>query len=130
MIELVEMHLRNFCRILCLFFEQTARRDGWMYPAGTLMNLLQTMGRVLRRAQEVRVMSMGIHEPPCNIKESVVFKKACLACVITIERSQRVGVGVIRKKVGQRWCFFFVAFVVCGVLWYLLVRFVLCGLEY
>jgi hypothetical protein len=102
-VELVDMRPRDVCKILCLFFEQAARQDGRMYPAGTLMNLLQTIGRVLRRAQEVRVMATGIYEPPFNIKESVVFKEACLACCLAMERSRQAGVGVTRKKVGVRW---------------------------
>jgi hypothetical protein len=45
-------------------------------------------------------MATGMYEPPFNIKESVLFKEACLACMIAMERSRAAGVGVTRKKVG------------------------------
>jgi hypothetical protein len=73
--------------------------NGKLYPASTLFNFLSAFARVLRRAQEVRIMGTGKDEPIFDLKRSPLFCRVCLACIISMRRSRKAGVGVTQKKV-------------------------------
>jgi hypothetical protein len=90
--------------VLVAFFECAAKRDGGLYPPGTLYNLLSALNGVLRHAQELRIMHTGVDKPPFNMKLSPMFRRVVLACVLAMQQSCAAGVGVARRQVHLHHC--------------------------
>jgi hypothetical protein len=51
-------------------------------------------------------MATGSKEPPFKMKDLMLFKSACLAFILTMRRSRRAGVQMVRRKVGPAYWFF------------------------
>ena len=98
-VELGDPPSNEIFAILVLFFECVAKQDGGLYPPGTLYNLLSALNCVLRRAQELRIMSSGIDNPPLNMKLSPLFCGVVLACVLSMMQSRAAGIGIVRCQV-------------------------------
>lgn len=84
--------------LLVKFFKQVCKRDGNRYPTQSLMGLYRAFNRILRKAQEQRIVATGIVEPPFKMRESVVFKPVATACVLAMKRSRDSGANLKRKK--------------------------------
>lgn len=85
-------------RLLEKFFEQACKVNGKLYPSQSIMGLYLVFDRILRRAQDRRVMATGVVEARFSMRNAPLFKHVSIACVLAMRRSQDKGIKKPCKK--------------------------------
>jgi hypothetical protein len=103
-------------KILCEFFEGLKKKDGSMYPAGSVMNMLTSIGRAMRRTQEWKIVATGKYEQPFSWRDDALMRQVAWAAVLCMRRSREAGVGVKRKQASFlvfQFCYFVAKALLC-----------------